>query len=113
MNREKSIGGKHTLGSQTFVSAKLKAAKIVENEFPFRQMWRLSHFDERSHETWKTYEGYLEEKYGNDASKHPEFDSDLWSRAVGGKNKGKIYGLSNVGDPLGLAVLHIYTRYKI
>ncbi|KAI3827982.1 hypothetical protein L1987_02071 [Smallanthus sonchifolius] len=50
----------------------------------------------------KTYEGYLEEKYGNDASKHLEFDPDLWSRAVGGKNEGKIYGLSNVGDPLGL-----------
>ncbi|KAI3745044.1 hypothetical protein L1987_58144 [Smallanthus sonchifolius] len=137
MNREKSIGGKYTLGSQTFVSAKLKAAKIVGHEFPFRQMWRQSHckkgfrpldkfpectcsvvedidleedveeqnlkwVDERSHETWKTYEGYLEEKYGNDASKHREFDPDLWPRAVRGKNKEKIYGLSNIGDPLGL-----------
>ena len=41
-------------------------------------------------------------KYGKDESKHPEFDSDLWSRAAGGKNKGKLYGFSNVRDPLAL-----------
>ncbi|MFS8015513.1 hypothetical protein Hanom_Chr15g01357541 [Helianthus anomalus] len=58
--------------------------------------------DERSFETWKIYKGYLVEKYGSDESEHPKFDQDLWTRAGGGLNKGKLYGFSNVSDPLAL-----------
>ncbi|KAL8265863.1 hypothetical protein R6Q59_003207 [Mikania micrantha] len=50
------------------------------------------------------YKGYLVEKYGEDDSHHPRFDEPLWSRAsqeTGGKNKGKLYGLRNISDPLG------------
>ncbi|KAL8257520.1 hypothetical protein R6Q59_029561 [Mikania micrantha] len=50
------------------------------------------------------YKGYLVEKYGEDDSQHPRFDKPLWShasQATGGKNKGKLYGLSNISDPLG------------
>ncbi|KAL8230131.1 hypothetical protein R6Q59_000543 [Mikania micrantha] len=66
------------------------------------QEQNLNWVDERSSETWKIYEGYLVEKYGDDESKHPEYDSDLWFRATGGKNKGKLYGFSNVSDPQAL-----------
>ncbi|KAI7733983.1 hypothetical protein M8C21_032136, partial [Ambrosia artemisiifolia] len=45
--------------------------------------------DDRAEETWN---------YGKEHSKHPKFDEDLWSRAVG-KNKGKVYGLGSVSDP--------------
>ncbi|KAL8252137.1 hypothetical protein R6Q59_035830 [Mikania micrantha] len=44
------------------------------------------------------YGGYLLGKYGDEHSNHPKFDEDLLSRAVGGKNKGKVYGLSSVID---------------
>ncbi|KAL8267854.1 hypothetical protein R6Q59_001652 [Mikania micrantha] len=44
------------------------------------------------------YDGYLVEKCGDERSKHLRFDEDLWSRAAGSKNKGKVYGLSNVND---------------
>ncbi|KAL8228574.1 hypothetical protein R6Q59_000040 [Mikania micrantha] len=50
------------------------------------------------------YKGYLVEKYREDDSQHPRFDEPLWSRAsqaTGGKNKGKLYGLCNISDPLG------------
>ncbi|KAD4179329.1 hypothetical protein E3N88_27920 [Mikania micrantha] len=45
------------------------------------------------------YKGFLVEKYGEDDSQHPRFDEPLWSRAsqeTGGKNKGKLYGLSSI-----------------
>ncbi|KAL8258996.1 hypothetical protein R6Q59_026949 [Mikania micrantha] len=60
--------------------------------------------DQRSYDTVEIYKGYLVEKYGEDDSQHPRFDEPLWSRAsqaTGGKNKGKLYGLSNISDPLG------------
>ncbi|KAD1209167.1 hypothetical protein E3N88_43155 [Mikania micrantha] len=44
------------------------------------------------------YDGYLVEKYGDERSNHPKFDEVLWSRATGGKNKRKVYGLSCVND---------------
>ncbi|MFS8008756.1 hypothetical protein Hanom_Chr14g01276651 [Helianthus anomalus] len=44
------------------------------------------------------YARFLVEKYGNECSKDPKFDQDFWSR-VGGNNRGKVYGLSNVSDP--------------
>ncbi|KAD6454699.1 hypothetical protein E3N88_09405 [Mikania micrantha] len=52
--------------------------------------------DERANETWAKYDGYLVEKYGDERSNHPKFDEVLWSRATGGKNKRKVYGLSCV-----------------
>ncbi|KAL8258567.1 hypothetical protein R6Q59_026520 [Mikania micrantha] len=51
--------------------------------------------DDRAKETWDKYDGYLVEKCGDERSKHPKFDEDLWSRAASGKNKGKVYGLSS------------------
>ncbi|KAI7752657.1 hypothetical protein M8C21_006930, partial [Ambrosia artemisiifolia] len=69
--RRKATGGKHTLGYQTYVTAQRKAVK---------------------------YNGYVVEKYGNERREHPKFDDDLWYRASGGMNKGKVYGLGNVRD---------------
>ncbi|KAL8209252.1 hypothetical protein R6Q57_008664 [Mikania cordata] len=54
--------------------------------------------DDRGEETWDKYDGYLVEKYGDERGKRPKFDKDLWSRAAGSKNKGKVYGLSSVND---------------
>ncbi|KAL8205356.1 hypothetical protein R6Q57_008907 [Mikania cordata] len=44
------------------------------------------------------YDGYLVEKYGDECSNHPKYDEVLWSRAAGGKNKRKVYGLSCIND---------------
>ncbi|KAD4585348.1 hypothetical protein E3N88_22949 [Mikania micrantha] len=131
--KSKSIGGKHTLGSQSYMTAKRKAAKILGRELQPHEMWKQSHcrkgsrpmdkdlssssshvsdvdseenieednlvwVDERAKETWAKYDGYLVEKYGDERSNHPKFDEVLWSRAAGGKNKRKVYGLSCVND---------------
>ncbi|KAD7477732.1 hypothetical protein E3N88_00868 [Mikania micrantha] len=54
--------------------------------------------DERAKETWVKYDEYLVDKYGDERSNHPKFNEVLWSRAAGGKNKRKVYGLSCVND---------------
>ncbi|KAI3704674.1 hypothetical protein L1987_74901 [Smallanthus sonchifolius] len=59
----------------------------------------LNWVDDRAPETLAKYEGYLVKKYGKEHSKHPKLDRELWSRAAGGKMKGKVYGLSNDCDP--------------
>ncbi|KAD4179982.1 hypothetical protein E3N88_28573 [Mikania micrantha] len=41
--KSKSIGGKHTLGSQTYMTAKRKAAKILGRELQPHEMWKQSH----------------------------------------------------------------------
>ncbi|KAK1421996.1 hypothetical protein QVD17_24814 [Tagetes erecta] len=46
------------------------------------------------------YKSYIVDKYQED--NHPRFDEDLWLRASGGKNKGKVYGFNNVDDPSAL-----------
>ncbi|KAD6796764.1 hypothetical protein E3N88_07660 [Mikania micrantha] len=131
--KSKSIGGKCTLVSQIYMTAKRKVAKILGRELQPHEMWKQSHcqkgsrpldkdlscssslvsdvdseenieeenlvwVDDRANETWDEYDGYLVEKYGDGRGKHPKFDKDLWSRAAGGKNKGKVYGLSSVND---------------
>ncbi|KAD7117249.1 hypothetical protein E3N88_04517 [Mikania micrantha] len=55
--------------------------------------------NDKAKETWDKYDGYLVKKYGDECNNHPKFDEDLWSQAAGGKNKGKMYGLSNISDP--------------
>ncbi|KAL8234117.1 hypothetical protein R6Q59_020217 [Mikania micrantha] len=82
--------------------------KKLGRDISWEEIWRQSHckkgkrpLDKLSEEIYK---GYLVEKYGEDDSQHPRFDEPLWSRAsqeTGGKNKGKLYGLSNISDPLG------------
>jgi len=39
----------------------------------------------------------LRERYGDDPSTHPEFDSDLWMEvgSSGGLDKNRVYGISN------------------
>jgi len=39
----------------------------------------------------------LRERYGDDPSTHPDFDSDLWMEvgSSGGPKKNRVYGLSN------------------
>ncbi|KAL8265315.1 hypothetical protein R6Q59_023445 [Mikania micrantha] len=142
--KSKSIRGKHTLGSQTYMTAKRKALFININSTFFRLRYsdvscnlmrcgsnhiaskgsrpldkdlscssslvsdvdseenieeeNLVWVDDRAKETWDKYDGYLVEKYGDERGKHPKFDKDLWSRAAGGKNKEKVYGLSSVND---------------
>ncbi|KAD6454759.1 hypothetical protein E3N88_09465 [Mikania micrantha] len=41
--KSKSIGGKHTLGSQSYMTAKRKAAKILGRELQPHEMWKQSH----------------------------------------------------------------------
>ncbi|KAK1440340.1 hypothetical protein QVD17_06165 [Tagetes erecta] len=42
-NRSKSTGGIHTLGSQTYVTAKRKAAEAIGRELSHIEMWKQSH----------------------------------------------------------------------
>ncbi|KAI7746142.1 hypothetical protein M8C21_031832, partial [Ambrosia artemisiifolia] len=41
--RRKESEGKHTLGSQTFVTTQRKAAKIIGRELSAHEMWKQSH----------------------------------------------------------------------
>jgi len=45
----------------------------------------------------ETYNSRLRERYGDDPSTHPDFDSDLWMKvgSSGGSQKNRVYGLSN------------------
>ena len=45
----------------------------------------------------ETYNSRLGERYGDDASTHPEFNSDLWMevRSSGGPDKNRVYRISN------------------
>jgi hypothetical protein len=45
----------------------------------------------------ETYNIRLRERYGDDPSTHPDFDSDLWMKVVssGGPDKNWVYELSN------------------
>jgi len=45
------------------------------------------------------YKAYVVEKYGDVGTL---FDYDGWIQASGGMNKGKLYGLNSVSDPLAL-----------
>ncbi|KAK1410918.1 hypothetical protein QVD17_37460 [Tagetes erecta] len=129
-NRAKSTC-KHTLGSQSFVTAKLSADKKLGREISFDEMWMQAHCkkgsrpldkvsegeglgdgldleenvhkdvwsDMRSFQTYEKYKAYVVEKYGDEGTL---FDYDGWIQASGGMNKGKLYGLNNVSDPLAL-----------
>jgi hypothetical protein len=45
----------------------------------------------------ETYNSRLRERYGDDPSTHPDFNSDLWMEvgSSGGPEKNRVYGLSN------------------
>ncbi|KAL8246244.1 hypothetical protein R6Q59_007460 [Mikania micrantha] len=131
--KSKSIGGKHTLETQSYMTAKKSGKNILGRERQPHEMWKQSHcrkgsrpldkdlssssshvsdvdseenieednlvwVDERAKETWVKYDEYLVDKYGDERSNHPKFNEVLWSRAAGGKNKRKVYGLSCVND---------------
>ncbi|KAL8241535.1 hypothetical protein R6Q59_014889 [Mikania micrantha] len=82
---------KHLACSSSAVSS-VDSEENIEEE-------NLIWVDDRAGETWAAYEAFVVKKYGNDCSKHPKFDQDLWTQAAGGKNRGKVYGLPNVSDP--------------
>ncbi|KAK1424862.1 hypothetical protein QVD17_20202 [Tagetes erecta] len=113
------------------LSAKLSADKKLGREISFDEMWMQAHCkkgsrpldkvsegeglrdgldleenvhqdvwsDVRSFQTYEKYKAYVVEKYGDEGTL---FDYDGWIQASGGMNKGKLYGLNNVSDPLAL-----------
>ncbi|KAD4179877.1 hypothetical protein E3N88_28468 [Mikania micrantha] len=95
LQKEKRKGSrpldKHLACSSSAVSS-VDSEENIEEE-------NLIWVDDRAGETWAAYEAFVVKKYGNDCSKHPKFDQDLWTQAAGGKNRGKVYGLPNVSDP--------------
>ncbi|MFS8030549.1 hypothetical protein Hanom_Chr17g01535341 [Helianthus anomalus] len=46
----------------------------------------------------ETYNKYAVDKYGEDTGLHPEIDMELLSQTVGGKKKGKMYGIGTTAD---------------
>ncbi|KAD2804975.1 hypothetical protein E3N88_38352 [Mikania micrantha] len=95
-NRGKLIGGKHTLGSQTYVTLKRKAAgNLDEIDLQTTVKW----VDTRAKDSLKSYKERVKKRYGDDASKQPLFDLDSWIQAVGGRKKGRVYGFSDMSDP--------------
>ncbi|MFS8008147.1 hypothetical protein Hanom_Chr14g01269281 [Helianthus anomalus] len=46
----------------------------------------------------ETYNKHVVDKYGKDTSLHPEIDMELLSQSVGGKKKGKTYGIGTIAD---------------
>ncbi|KAM0049544.1 hypothetical protein Hdeb2414_s0008g00287161 [Helianthus debilis subsp. tardiflorus] len=46
----------------------------------------------------ETYNRYVVDKYGEDTNLHPEIDMELLSQTVGGKKKGKMYGIGTIAD---------------
>ncbi|KAL8228179.1 hypothetical protein R6Q57_015763 [Mikania cordata] len=93
-NRAKSTGGKHTLGSQTYVTLKIKAEEKHGRPATIDEIWMQSHgkketrpLDRESHQK------YVNEKYGDDTSKHPLFDLDTWVQL--GKKKGTLFDISD------------------
>ncbi|MFS7954370.1 putative transposase, Ptta/En/Spm, plant [Helianthus anomalus] len=118
--RSKPTGGKLTLGSQSYATAKRKAAMIMGRETSTHEMWKQTHCRKGSRpldkdpsgssslvsdidsegkiqeENLAKYDGYLVEKYRDEP---PKFDQDLRKRAASGMKKGKVYGLGVVTDP--------------
>ncbi|KAD5803604.1 hypothetical protein E3N88_14964 [Mikania micrantha] len=121
-NRAKFVGGKHTLGSQTYATLKLKADEKLGRPATVDELWMQSHgkkgtrpldrllrrergegskepeeinfqdnvewVDAKAKESFKSYQKYVMEKYGDNTSKHPLFDHDTWIQA--GKKKGQV-----------------------
>ncbi|KAD7478379.1 hypothetical protein E3N88_01515 [Mikania micrantha] len=126
-NRAKFVGGKHTLGSQTYATLKLKADEKLGRPATVDELWMQSHakkgtrpldrllrrergegskepeeinfqdnvewVDAKAKESFKSYQKYVMEKYGDNTSKQPLFDLDTWIQA--GKKKGRF----DISDP--------------
>jgi hypothetical protein len=54
-------------------------------------------YDDFFKKNQETYNSRLRERYGDDHSTHPDFDSDLWIEvgSSSGPDKNQVYGLSN------------------
>ncbi|KAL8257121.1 hypothetical protein R6Q59_029162 [Mikania micrantha] len=92
-NRAKLTGGKHTLGSQTYVTLKLKADEATEEFEDINLQENVEWVDARAKESFKSYQKYVMEKYGDNTSKHPLFDLDTWVQAS--KKKGRLFDISD------------------
>ncbi|KAL8224301.1 hypothetical protein R6Q57_019776 [Mikania cordata] len=116
-NRAKSTRGKHTLGSQTYVTLKIKAIRDEEKlgrPTTVDEIWMQSHgkkgtrpldrllkceqdnvewVDSKAKESFESYQKYVNEKYGYDTSKHPLFDLDTWVQP--GKKKERLFEISD------------------
>ncbi|KAI7740036.1 hypothetical protein M8C21_006212, partial [Ambrosia artemisiifolia] len=67
------------------------------------QQQNVTWVDTRASEAYvSTYNTYVIEKYGEDTSLHPNIDMELLSQTVGGKKKGRLYGVGNFADPRGV-----------
>ncbi|KAD7477180.1 hypothetical protein E3N88_00316 [Mikania micrantha] len=113
-NRGKLIGGKHTLGSQTYVKLKRKADKLLGRPATVDEIWMQSHGKkgtrpldklliskggERSQEAGNLDEIDLQTivKWVDTRAKDSLVNS--WIQAVGERKKGRVYGFSDISDP--------------
>ncbi|KAK9080500.1 hypothetical protein SSX86_000258 [Deinandra increscens subsp. villosa] len=125
--RIKSCGSKHTLGSQSYVTAKRKAAERIGRDLLPHEMWKQAHCRKGSRPLDKVLllegnvdlEGNVEGQnlmWDSDSAKETwdkyagyivekygdysnRYDEELWEQASEDNNKGKLYGLSNASDP--------------
>ncbi|KAI7749194.1 hypothetical protein M8C21_028249, partial [Ambrosia artemisiifolia] len=94
-NRGKTIGGRYTLGSKSFVTVRKNMEKTMKWRAKFEEIIQehnLTWVDTRASEAYRTYNKYVIEKYGEDTSLHPEIDMELWSQIAGATVEGKNSG---------------------
>ncbi|KAL8233787.1 hypothetical protein R6Q59_019887 [Mikania micrantha] len=98
--KSKSIGDKHTLGSQTYMTAKRKAAKILGRELQPHEMWKQSHCRKGSRPLDKdlTYSSSLVSNV--DLEENIEKENLVWvdDRAKETWDKNDGYLVKNVND---------------
>ncbi|XP_076949153.1 uncharacterized protein LOC143621697 [Bidens hawaiensis] len=89
------VSGQDRLVSRRGGVGSEEAINLDEIDIPNDCDW----VDTRAKDSLKSYQKYVKERHGDDASKHPLFDPDSWVQAVGGKKKGRLYGFNDISDP--------------
>ncbi|XP_076947037.1 uncharacterized protein LOC143618846 [Bidens hawaiensis] len=128
-NREKVTGGRHTVGSKSFITVRKEMDHTFKRRVKFGEFWLQTHakkgsrpldklpvcseladvdlvevddvedINQEKNVDWVDTRAGEAYKYGDDISLHPEFDMELWLSVAGGTKKRRLYGTSNITDP--------------
>ncbi|WJX56844.1 hypothetical protein P8452_42462 [Trifolium repens] len=100
----------HTGGSISFREHKKRMEEEIKQEVSYRDVYDHVHkrkdggyISRRSKKLIELYDTIMLEKYGEDISTHPEFDSKVWAEVSGMNKKRRTYGYEgrnlDVGNP--------------
>ncbi|XP_045812786.1 uncharacterized protein LOC123906813 isoform X3 [Trifolium pratense] len=89
----------HTGGSISFREHKKRMEEEIKQEVSYRDVYDHVHkrkdggyISRRSKKLIELYDTIMLEKYGEDMSMHPEFDSEVWAEVSGMNKKRRTYG---------------------